>query len=111
MLQSRSNVPLADYISPDDFKCYNLPIGVIGVVSHVLTYWTVVCLWYGRRPLWPYHELVLRMPDLVANTAGFFLCIAISAITLNNCKETWEFMVIAVWKLSTSVLNALILLG
>jgi hypothetical protein len=50
----------------------------------------------------------LRKPDLVANALGFSLCIAtMSAITLTHCKNTWQFLVIAVWKLNTSVLNAL----
>ena len=104
MLQSRSN---ADSDDVSFLKCYNLPFGVIGFVSHIFTYWTIVWLWHGRRPLWPYHEVVLKTPDLVANTLGFIICVILSAMTLNSCKNHWELMAIAIWKLSTSLLNAL----
>jgi hypothetical protein len=34
----------------DELKCYTLPFGVIGFISHLLTYYTVVMLALGFSP-------------------------------------------------------------
>lgn len=109
MIQSRSDPPLENYFPLDVLQCYNLPFGALGFISHVLTYYTIVCLWYDRSPIWPFpsHRLTLGPLDFVLSFVGLAACIATAAITINNCKNTWQLLLIAVWKLSMSVLNGL----
>ena len=109
MIQSRSesNPPLENNFSLEELQCYNLPFGALGFTSHILTYYTILCLWYGKRPLWPLHPINSRKSDLVLNVVGLAVCIVMSAITIFHCKNTWQLLLIAVWKLSMSVLNGL----
>jgi hypothetical protein len=66
-----------------------------------------VCLWYGRKPLWPFHKINNTKLDLILGAVGILLCIIMALITIINCKNTWQLLVIAVWKLSMSLLNGL----
>ncbi|KAF8153198.1 hypothetical protein B0H34DRAFT_800428 [Crassisporium funariophilum] len=98
---------LAQDIPIHELHCYNLPYGGLGFTSHVLTYYTIVCLWYGRKPLWPFKTITYSKFDLALGAVGIALCIIMSIITMINCKNTWQLLVIAVWKLSMSLLNGI----
>jgi len=106
-IQNRSDPPLEDDFSLKELRCYNLPFGALGFISHILTYYTLVCLWYGRKPLWPFHKISNTKLDLALGAIGIILCIVMSMVTIINCKNTWQLLVIAVWKLSMSLLNGL----
>jgi len=73
----------------------------------VLTYYTIVCLWYGRKPLWPFKKLNNSKFDLVLGSVGVGLCIVMSLITIVNCRNIWQLLLIAIWKLSMSLLSGL----
>ena len=109
MIQRRSDPSLENGFPLEALQCYNLPFGALGFTSHVLTYYTIVCLWHDRSPLWPLHDITSssRKLDFVLSFFGFVVCIATSAITMKNCKSTWQLLLIAVWKMRMSVLNGL----
>ncbi|PPQ92514.1 hypothetical protein CVT25_010347 [Psilocybe cyanescens] len=90
-----------------ELHCYSLPFGVLGFVSHVLTYYTIACLWFGRKPLWPFSKIANSKFDLVLGSLGISLCIIMSIVTMIKCKNTWQLLVIAVWKLSMSLLSGM----
>lgn len=99
------DVPLQRDFSLEELHCYNLPYGALGFISHVLTYYTIVCICYGRKPLWPFKKLHNTKFDLVLGAVGIALCIIMSIFTIVNCKTTWQLLVIAIWKMSMSLLN------
>jgi len=45
--------------------------------------------------------------DLLLGFIGISLCIVMAIVTMIKCKNTWQLLVIAVWKLSMSLLNGL----
>ncbi|KDR77317.1 hypothetical protein GALMADRAFT_139310 [Galerina marginata CBS 339.88] len=90
-----------------ELHCYSLPFGALGFISHVLTYYTIACLWFGRKPLWPFQKIANSKLDLILGALGISLCIIMSIVTMIKCKNTWQLLVIAVWKLSMSLLNGL----
>ncbi|KAF8953541.1 hypothetical protein BDZ97DRAFT_1871817 [Flammula alnicola] len=106
VIQSRNDALGQDFPS-NELHCYNLPYGALGFISHVLTYYTIACLCYGRKPLWPFHKVTNTKLDLALGAVGIALCIVMSIFTIINCKNTWQLLVIAVWKLSMSLLNGL----
>jgi len=91
----------------EEIKCYNLPYGVLGFVSHVLTYYTIICLWLGRKPLWPFSRVSFSRFDLALGGFGLLISTLLSIITIVRCKDTWQLLVIGVWKMSMSLLNGL----
>jgi len=99
--------PLLQQIPLHELQCYNLPFGALGFTSHVLTYYTIVCLWFGRKPLWPFSNICYTKFDVLLGSLGIVICVAMSAITMVRCRNTWQLLVIAVWKLSMSLLNGL----
>jgi len=100
-----SSDALTHVIPLHELQCYNLPFGGLGFTSHILTYYTIACLWFGRKPLWPFKKIHYTKLDLVLASIGLALCIVMSIITMVNCKNTWQLLVIGVWKMSMSLLN------
>lgn len=84
-------------------QCYALPYGAVGVLSHLLTYWTFACIAVGKVPLWPGHELDTWAFDLSLSIASRCTCIPTTTITIYRCRLSWHFILISTWKLVTSV--------
>lgn len=89
----------------EEIKCYSLPYGALGFVSHVLTYYTIACLWYGRKPLWPFSRVTFSRFDLALGGFGLLISTLLTIVTIVRCKDTWELLVIAIWKMGMSLLN------
>lgn len=87
----------------DEIKCYSLPYGGIGFLSHMLTYWAMFWLGFGRRPWMPWKHLDEGIFDLVLMTGQLLISIAIASFTIVRCQDRWQFVLIATWKLVTSV--------
>jgi hypothetical protein len=90
-----------------EIQCYSLPYGGLGFVSHVLTYYTIVCLWNGRKPMMPWRPVKYSWFDLTLGVVGLCASTAMSIVTIVKCRNTWQLLVIAVWKLSVSFLNGI----
>lgn len=41
----------------ESLQCYSMPYGALGFVSHVITLYTLICLWRRRRPSYPWISL------------------------------------------------------
>ncbi|KAI5782306.1 hypothetical protein FPQ18DRAFT_267591, partial [Pyronema domesticum] len=79
-----------------------LPYGLIGFISHVLTYYTAFMLTRGLTPFtWkklksPKLDLMLAVSSLIiGNIATIFKMI--------QCVQRWEFILIALWKAMLSI--------
>ncbi|KAF8655494.1 hypothetical protein AX16_003024 [Volvariella volvacea WC 439] len=48
-----------------EIACYSL-----GFISHVLTYYTLLCFWYGRSPPWPFSPMTQSRFDVVLASLG-----------------------------------------
>ncbi|TFK72845.1 hypothetical protein BDN72DRAFT_894484 [Pluteus cervinus] len=103
-----STIPAVD---PDagfhkEIACYSLPYGALGFVSHALTYYTMFCLWYGRKPLWPFHPVSYTRLDLVLGTVSLIVSTTMAIVTLVRCRNSWQLLTIGVWKLTMSLVNS-----
>ena len=74
----------------NEIHCYSLPYGALGCASHTLTYYTILCL--SQTPL-----SILPHP--------FFTADLVSIVTILRCRNTWQLLLVAVWKLDVSLLN------
>ena len=90
-----------------ELKCYSLPYGLLGFISHLLTYLTLLCLWYGRKPLLPWKYINNTKLDLGLAGVGLLLCIVMSCVTMVRCyKEgSWQMLLVALWKMAMSIVN------
>ncbi|KAI9768675.1 MAG: hypothetical protein M1839_003983 [Geoglossum umbratile] len=84
-------------------QCYSLPYGAIGFVSHILTYWTLFCMVKGIRPLMFWKPITKRLWGVWLAATMLVLTISVSVWTIVRCREDWQLLVIAVWKLTMSV--------
>ncbi|KAJ3535627.1 hypothetical protein NMY22_g6403 [Coprinellus aureogranulatus] len=91
----------------EEIKCYSLPYGALGFASHVLTYYTILCLWFGRKPLWPFSRVSYSWFDLALGGIGLLISTLLSIVTIVRCKNSWELLVIGVWKMAMSLLNGI----
>lgn len=81
----------------EETHCYALPYGGTGFATHILTFYTIIILWYVRRPLVPWRTLG-EFEDGKASLrtfrpqAGFvkILFTKIPAIvTMTKCRHAW----------------------
>lgn len=91
----------------EEIKCYSLPYGALGFASHILTYYTIICLWFGRKPLWPFSRVSYSWFDLALGGIGLLISTLLSIVTIVRCKNSWELLVIGVWKMAMSLLNGI----
>jgi hypothetical protein len=87
----------------EQIQCYALPYGAIGFSSHVLTYMTVLCLANGRSPLIPCKRLENKTINLLVAIIGLLISFPVTVLTMIRCRNSWPFILIAVWKLVLSV--------
>lgn len=112
-LTTKRGISLDDIIpsKPTDFHsevaCYSLPYGGLGFASHVLTYYTLVCLWFGKSPLWPFRGVSFSKLDLWLGSISIVITTGMTILTMIRCKSSWQLLTIAVWKMSMSLLNGI----
>ncbi|TFK75697.1 hypothetical protein BDN72DRAFT_451827 [Pluteus cervinus] len=90
---------------PGEIKCYTLPYGFLGFLSHLLTYYTIVCLWTGRAPLRPWREFESGGIGLTFSIVGLLGGFALSVYTVTRCRNTWQLVLLALWKMGMSIWN------
>jgi hypothetical protein len=86
----------------EQIQCYALPFGAIGMVSHVLTYLTVICLASGRSPLMPWKKLGHKKLNITFAMLGLCISFPMAVLTMVRCRNSWAFILIAVWKVTLS---------
>jgi len=97
--------PTAGNTLPSEIKCYALPYGALGFVSHLLTYYTITCVCCGIRPYQPWKELQYSRFNLVLAILGLLGGVPLSIFTMVRCESTRPLLLMAIWKLTMSVTN------
>ncbi|KAF2101674.1 hypothetical protein NA57DRAFT_73115 [Rhizodiscina lignyota] len=93
---------------PDELQCYSLPYGGIGFASHVITYYTVIMLGVGRKPLPPFSKLEHNYWDFFLALASVVITVPLAAFTIVRCLGRWQFVLLAVWKTTMSFTLAVV---
>ncbi|KAH9230531.1 hypothetical protein K456DRAFT_1796361, partial [Colletotrichum gloeosporioides 23] len=91
-----------------EIKCYGLPYGVTGFISHLLTYYTAIMLACGKTPLLPWRELDQGPQNIFLGIAKLILTTVASIASIATCVHTWFFAALAAMKLSLSLTYGLI---
>lgn len=90
-----------------EIRCYSLPYGIMGFVSHFLTYYTLLCLWKNRSPLMPWRKLRFSKWERWLGIVALIVTMSLAVLTLVRCRSSWQLLTIGVWKLSMSLLNGI----
>lgn len=88
---------------PSQLQCYALPYGLIGFISHLLTYLTMYLLSRGLDPLLPWRHLRYKYYNLFISTLGLLITIVVTVLTIIRCKNGWQLILLATWKLVFSL--------
>ena len=96
-------IPKKDMTIADEIKCYALPYGLIGSISHILTYWTVFWLGLARKPYLPWAKLSFGRFDMGLSVIQMLITVTISSFTIVRCQNRWQLLLLAVWKLTMSI--------
>ena len=91
-----------------ELRCYALPYGAWGFGNHILTYYTVACLAYGLRPFAPWSRISEKKWDIALGALGLAFTVTVAVLTIVRCRNSWQFMLLAVWKLMLSITAAAI---
>jgi hypothetical protein len=95
--------PVGGNTLPEEIQCYGIPYGGIGFVSHLLTYYTLGCLWKGRQPMRPWLKLEWAPWDCTLGVITLLTANLLAIFTIIRCRNRWEFVLIAVWKICLSI--------
>ncbi|KAE8447825.1 hypothetical protein EG329_010054 [Mollisiaceae sp. DMI_Dod_QoI] len=87
----------------EELQCYGLPYGGIGFASHVLTYYTIIMLSYQRSPWMPWKRNRHKWIDITLAIFGLIASIILTVLTILRCRNRWQFVAMATWKLMLSV--------
>jgi uncharacterized integral membrane protein len=87
----------------DGLVCYGLPYGGIGFASHIMSYWTVWCLYKSQRPTQPWKVLSGWLFDLILGSLSLLSTLAFSILAVVSCRFNWPFVLIAIWKMIFSL--------
>jgi hypothetical protein len=91
-----------------EIACYGLPYGGIGFSSHIITYYTMTMLYFGRKPLQPWKRVRHKKWSLGLAVASLIATIVLTSLAIHKCKQQWEFMILGVWMLTTSITISLL---
>lgn len=89
-------LPPAGATLAEEIKCYNLPCGGIGFMSHVLTYYTAVMIMLGKTPLLPRpgENLKHSRLDILLGALTLIVSVPIAAMTMDACRNRWQYVLI-----------------
>jgi hypothetical protein len=87
----------------EELQCYGLPYGGIGFASHILTYYTIIMLSHQRSPLMPWKRNHHKWIDITLTIFGLVASITLAVLTILRCRNRWQFVAMATWKLVLSV--------
>jgi len=85
-----------------EIMCYGIPYGGIGFASHIITYYTLIALWFGRKPFMPWLPLEHHVWDGIMGFLTFAGGNTLAIFTVIRCRNRWQFVLIAVWKICLS---------
>jgi hypothetical protein len=86
-----------------EIQCYSLPFGGLGFLSHILTYWSMICTMAGKKPLWPGSHLTSGLWDVLLGILSVLGTIVPTCFTISACRNRWQFVLIGVWKLTLTL--------
>ncbi|CAO2656528.1 Nn.00g053310.m01.CDS01 [Neocucurbitaria sp. VM-36] len=89
----------------EHIEVYSIPYGVLGVISHGLTFYVILCHLLGRQPLLPWKFLEKERWNLAVVSVSSLISIIISGVTLARTRGSRPLMILAGMQI---VLNALI---
>lgn len=69
------------------FRCFALPYGALGFLSHLLTYYTLIILYFGRRPFMPWWKLDSSILDIILAVGGMIGAVISFIIMLVRCTD------------------------
>src|SRR5271156_4032668 len=75
----------------DEIICYGIPYGGIGFASHIITYYTVIALWFGVKPFAPWLPLKYHVWDGLIAVITFAGGNAMAIFTVIRCRHRWQF--------------------
>jgi hypothetical protein len=94
-------------VSPrDELKCYGLPYGALGFVSHLLTLYSSLCLIHRRKAYFPLSKIKPgnhTLFDVVVSFITFVVTVTLTSVTMARCKNSWQYILLAVQSLFLSV--------
>src|SRR4051812_46709979 len=83
--------------------CYSLPFGAVGFSSHLITYYTMIVLICGFRPLCPWRRLEFPLSGLIFGVLSLIGTTIVTSISISRCDGELPFRLIGGWMLMTSV--------
>jgi len=94
----------------EEIKCYGLPYGLVGFISHLLTVYTVINIMRGYEPFRPWNRTTGSTIGLTLSVLSFASS-AIALRTVIECRSHWQLVLTGLWKFILSLTSSAISLS
>jgi hypothetical protein len=88
----------------EHLELYNLPYGVLGVVSHGLTFWVILCHIFGIQPLMPWKRLESRTWNLVIVLLSSVISTSLACVALSRTRGSAALVTLAGMQIALGIL-------
>ncbi|KAH6643215.1 hypothetical protein C7974DRAFT_387049 [Boeremia exigua] len=85
-------------------QVYAIPYGVLGVVSHALTFYVIFCHMLGRCPLLPWQPLKKTTWNICIVSLSSLVSVILSAVTMARSRGSQPLMILAGMQIVLGVL-------
>jgi hypothetical protein len=85
-------------------QVYAIPYGVLGFLSHTLTFYVILCHLFGRRPLLPWQALQKTTWNIVLVSLSSLISVILSIVTLARTRGSQPLMILAAMQIVLGVL-------
>ena len=82
--------------------CYILPYGGIGILSHVPTYYCIICVGIGVRPTMPWRPTSFKFLNVITAIISPITSFMPAITALARRHKEWQHLLLATWRLLPS---------
>lgn len=76
-------------------EVYGIPYGVLGAVSHALTFYVMLCHFFGVRPLVPWMALEKERWNIAVVTLSSLVSIILAGVTMARTRGSRPLLILA----------------
>ena len=89
-------------------RCYSLPYGALGFISHSVTYYVILALCLGLRPWQPWRRNKYAYFNIFLAVTAFVPSFVLSSIAIARCRHCWQYALIASSRMILSLILGLL---
>ena len=90
-----------------DIQCYSLPYGLLGMLSHIWTFYCVIVNALGNKPSQPWKQRQQSIPNIILGTVQMISTTVLAVANIRRCHGSTNIVLLATSMLLISATSSL----